>query len=35
VDKEGNYSMVFSSSGMFRGVADSEGVFEVKIWKEE
>lgn len=33
VDKEGNYSMEFNTSGMFRGVATSEGTFEVRIWK--
>lgn len=33
VDKNGNYVMDFNTSGMFRGVATSSGVFEVKIWK--
>jgi len=33
VDKNGNYAMPFSTSGMFRGVANSSGTFEVKIWK--
>jgi len=33
VDKDGNYSMEFNTSGMFRGVATSDGTFEVKIWK--
>jgi beta-aspartyl-peptidase (threonine type) len=33
VDKEGNYAMEFNTSGMFRGVATSDGTFEVKIWK--
>ncbi|HTY37445.1 MAG TPA: isoaspartyl peptidase/L-asparaginase [Bacteroidota bacterium] len=33
VDAKGNYAMPFNSSGMFRGVATSTGVFEVKIWK--
>lgn len=33
VDKNGNYAMPFSTSGMFRGVATSTGTFEVKIWK--
>jgi L-asparaginase / beta-aspartyl-peptidase len=33
VDKEGNYAMALNTSGMFRGVATSSGVFEVKIWK--
>jgi L-asparaginase / beta-aspartyl-peptidase len=33
VDKNGNYAMEFNTSGMFRGVATSDGRFEVKIWK--
>lgn len=33
VDKDGNYAMDFNTSGMFRGVATSSGVFEVEIWK--
>jgi beta-aspartyl-peptidase (threonine type) len=33
VDKKGNYTMPFNTSGMFRGVANSSGVFEVNIWK--
>jgi beta-aspartyl-peptidase (threonine type) len=33
VDRDGNYAMEFNTSGMFRGVATSEGTFEVKIWK--
>jgi beta-aspartyl-peptidase (threonine type) len=33
VDKDGNYVLVFNTSSMLRGVANSEGVFEVKIWK--
>jgi beta-aspartyl-peptidase (threonine type) len=33
VDNDGNYSMVFSTQSMLRGVANSDGVFEVKIWK--
>ena len=33
VDALGNYAMPFNSSGMFRGVATSGGIFEVKIWK--
>lgn len=33
VDGKGNYAMPFNSKGMFRGVATSSGVFEVKIWK--
>ncbi len=34
VDHDGNYTMPFNSSGMFRGVATSSGTFEVKIWKK-
>jgi beta-aspartyl-peptidase (threonine type) len=34
VDKDGNYTMTFNTLGMFRGVATSVGVFEVKIWEE-
>jgi beta-aspartyl-peptidase (threonine type) len=33
VDKDGNYVTIFNTEGMFRGVANSEGIFEVKIWK--
>lgn len=33
VDKDGNYEMIFTTQAMFRGVANSEGVFEVAIWK--
>ncbi len=33
VDKDGNYAMEFNTSGMFRGVATSDGTFEVAIWK--
>ncbi|OGU76363.1 MAG: beta-aspartyl-peptidase [Ignavibacteria bacterium RBG_16_34_14] len=33
VDKEGNYTTPFNTSGMYRGVANSDGVFEVKIWE--
>jgi beta-aspartyl-peptidase (threonine type) len=33
VDHDGNYTMPFNTSGMFRGVATSSGAFEVKIWK--
>jgi beta-aspartyl-peptidase (threonine type) len=33
VDGKGNYAMPYNSTGMFRGVANSSGVFEVKIWK--
>ena len=33
VDKDGNYIMSFNTEGMFRGVANSDGTFEVKIWE--
>lgn len=33
VDRFGNISMTFSSPGMFRGAADSDGHFEVAIWE--
>jgi len=33
VDKDGNYAIVYNTTGMFRGVANSEGIFEVKIWE--
>lgn len=33
VDKNGNYAAVFSTLSMSRGIANSEGYFEVKIWK--
>jgi len=33
VDKLGNIALVFNSQGMFRGAADSNGRFEVKIWE--
>lgn len=33
VDKDGNYVMVFNTQTMSRGVANSNGIFEVKIWK--
>ena len=33
VDKDGNYVMEFNTTSMSRGVATSEGIFEVKIWK--
>lgn len=33
VDKEGNYVFAFNTNGMFRGVANSKGIFEVKIWE--
>lgn len=33
IDKDGNYALVFNTSSMLRGVANSDGVFEVNIWK--
>jgi len=33
VDKDGNYVFSFNTSGMFRGIANSKGKFEVKIWE--
>ena len=33
VDKDGNYAFSFNTQGMFRGVATSTGIFEVKIWE--
>jgi len=33
VDKDGNYVMMFNTKGMCRGVANSEGIFETKIWE--
>jgi beta-aspartyl-peptidase (threonine type) len=33
VDKDGNYAMIFNTISMSRGVANSNGIFEVKIWK--
>jgi len=33
VDKDGNYVTMFNTKGMFRGVANSSGIFETKIWE--
>jgi beta-aspartyl-peptidase (threonine type) len=33
VDKNGNYSLPYNTFGMLRGVANSTGIFEVKIWE--
>lgn len=33
VDKNYNYEFAYNTSSMMRGVANSEGVFEIKIWK--
>ncbi len=33
VDKKGNYQMQFTTKGMFRGVANSNGLLEVKMYR--
>ncbi len=33
VDKNGKYILVFNTRGMFRGVANSNGIFDIKIYK--
>ena len=33
VDKNGKYAIVYNTTGMFRAAANSEGIFEVKIWE--
>ncbi|NOR44996.1 MAG: beta-aspartyl-peptidase [Candidatus Delongbacteria bacterium] len=33
VDKIGNFALPYNTLGMYRGVATSKGVFEVKIWE--
>jgi len=33
VDAKGNHAYSFNSKGMYRGAADSDGFFEVKIWE--
>ena len=33
VDKDYNFELLFNTSSMLRGVANSEGVFDIKIWK--
>ncbi len=33
VDKDGNFAMPFNTNGMLRGVANSKGLFEVKVWQ--
>jgi beta-aspartyl-peptidase (threonine type) len=33
VDKDGNYIMHYNTKSMLRGVVNSEGVFEAKIWE--
>ncbi len=34
VDKDGNYTTPFNTNGMLRAVANSEGLFEVEVWKK-
>lgn len=33
VDRDGNYEMIFTTTAMFRAVANSDGVFQTAIWK--
>lgn len=33
VDKDGNYALIFNTPSMLRGVANSDGLFEVGIWR--
>lgn len=33
VDKDYNFELLFNTSSMLRGVANSDGVFDIKIWK--
>ncbi|MCK4981002.1 MAG: isoaspartyl peptidase/L-asparaginase, partial [Candidatus Delongbacteria bacterium] len=33
VDKDGNFALPYNTLGMYRGVATSKGIFEVKIWE--
>ena len=33
VSKGGEIAMVFNTPGMFRGAADANGRFEIKIWE--
>jgi beta-aspartyl-peptidase (threonine type) len=35
VDKDGNYTMTFNTSGMYRGVVTSEGVLDIEIYKNQ
>ena len=32
LDKDGNYELLFNTPSMMRGVANSDGVFEIDIW---
>jgi beta-aspartyl-peptidase (threonine type) len=34
VDKDGNYSMTFNTSGMFRGVSTAGGMRETAIFRD-
>jgi isoaspartyl peptidase/L-asparaginase-like protein (Ntn-hydrolase superfamily) len=33
VDKDYNFELLFNTSSMLRGVANSDGLFEIEIWK--
>ena len=33
VDRKGSHAYSFNSKGMYRGAADFNGFFEVKIWE--
>ncbi|MBE2280588.1 MAG: isoaspartyl peptidase/L-asparaginase [Ignavibacteriaceae bacterium] len=33
IDKNGNYSLIFTTQAMSRGIATSDGIFEIKIWE--
>ncbi|NUN10097.1 MAG: isoaspartyl peptidase/L-asparaginase [Ignavibacteriaceae bacterium] len=35
LDKDGNYYMKYTTGGMIRAAANSEGVWEIKIWENE
>ena len=35
VDKDGNFAFPFNTPSMLRGVAASNGIFEVKIWSDD
>lgn len=35
VDKDGNFYMKYTTAGMIRAAANSEGVWEIKIWDNE
>jgi isoaspartyl peptidase/L-asparaginase-like protein (Ntn-hydrolase superfamily) len=33
VDKDYNFELLFNTPSMLRGIANSEGMFDIKIWK--